>query len=344
MATSRITGSNENISTYDSAGGKDYTSLATWESATDNDLVAATTSEVLECYGGPHDDGNVTLAGATANASYRRIIRNAAGLDVVFNYTHASNVNILSINEAQGVVQSATTGSLSFTRSGNSASSVRGIVIDGVAGFLIGIRVYNIANAGAGSGIGIQCLNAQSNSRIVNCVVYGCKSSGITGRNTMIIYDCTSVGNGGFGFTLATAGSILRNCLGSGNTSGDFDTGFSASSEYNASADATAPGTNSRTSQTFTFAGGGAPYQLAATDTGAKGFGKDLSADATFPFDDDIAGSTRSAPWDIGAWKAEAAAGGQPGSRRFGVVSRQSVAVGRPVEVGRKGVFIAEAA
>ena len=78
MASARRTATNENISTYDSAGGKDYTSLSAWESATDVNLVSAAQSEVLECYKGAHND-YVIVTGATANSSYFRIIRPAAG-------------------------------------------------------------------------------------------------------------------------------------------------------------------------------------------------------------------------------------------------------------------------
>ncbi|HAT73615.1 MAG TPA: hypothetical protein DCS08_01255, partial [Candidatus Moranbacteria bacterium] len=41
-------------------------------------------------------------------------------------------------------------------------------------------------------------------------------------------------------------------------------------------------------------------YHLASNDTGAKNLGTDLTADANFPFNDDIDGYTRSGTWDIG--------------------------------------------
>ena len=67
MASSRLTATNENISTYGAGGfGRDYTSLGTWESATDIDLVTAAQSEVLECYDDAASfDDRLTFAGAT---------------------------------------------------------------------------------------------------------------------------------------------------------------------------------------------------------------------------------------------------------------------------------------
>jgi len=84
--------------------------------------------------------------------------------------------------------------------------------------------------------------------------------------------------------------------------------------DYNASdlATTTYLGTHGRASQTFTFVDAvGTPknYQLASTDTGAKGYGTDLSSDATFPITDDITGTTRTTPWDIGAFVFQAASG-----------------------------------
>ena len=71
---------------------------------------------------------------------------------------------------------------------------------------------------------------------------------------------------------------------------------------YNASTDATASGTGSRTSQTFTYSNAGAgDYRLGSGDTGAKGYGTDLRLDANDPFSTDYVQAARGATWDIGA-------------------------------------------
>ena len=69
-----------NISTCDPAGGRDYTSVANWEAATDNDLVTAAAGETLQCYYTTTQDGSAcTLSGATVNASYFRKIECVSG-------------------------------------------------------------------------------------------------------------------------------------------------------------------------------------------------------------------------------------------------------------------------
>lgn len=82
--------------------------------------------------------------------------------------------------------------------------------------------------------------------------------------------------------------------------------------DYCASSDGTAPGSNSRTSQTFTFAGAPTDMALDAADAGAKGFGVDLSGDAGYPFSTDIDGNDRGATWDIGAHQVSVAAPAYP--------------------------------
>ena len=62
-------------------------------------------------------------------------------------------------------------------------------------------------------------------------------------------------------------------------------------------------GSHSRGSQTFTFTNSGAgDYSLAPTDTGAKGYGTDLSGDIS-ELAYDILGNPRSGSWDIGAFQ-----------------------------------------
>src|SRR3972149_3767269 len=109
-----------------------------------------------------------------------------------------------------------------------------------------------------------------------------------------------------------TSTSDFINNLGEGNTT-DFEAGWSWSTGtgYNASSDGTAPGTNSRTSQTFTFEAGTDNYHLASNDAGARDYG--VSDPGSGLFSDDIDGETRSGTWDIGADEYVAAGGGATG-------------------------------
>ena len=77
----------------------------------------------------------------------------------------------------------------------------------------------------------------------------------------------------------------------------------------NASTDATAVGTSPRINQTFTFENSGVgDLRITAADAGAKGFGKDLSA-AAYPFSIDVVRTTRTVPWDVGAYQVSVAGG-----------------------------------
>lgn len=150
--------------------------------------------------------------------------------------------------------------------------------------------------------------------KVVNCVVDGftdtgstsntgvtCSAGSITCYNVLVI-------NSAKGFN--RAGTTLKcvNCFYDGGSSGNqvAFTSTTAGSDYNASNTGTASGNaHDRVSQTFTYINSGTgDYHLASADAGAKGFGTDLSADATYPFSVDIDRLTRVVPWDIGPTKA----------------------------------------
>jgi hypothetical protein len=142
-------------------------------------------------------------------------------------------------------------------------------------------------------GITVGPANADGNrTRLQNVTVFGCDIG---------IYN--SVG-GGY--------TTLENCLVIGNTTTDFDArGVSwGTCDHNVSSDATAPGTTVATGKTtyadyFTdYANGN--FNLKGSSNTLFGIdGEDLSA----TFTTDITGATRTAPWDIGAFKAPAASG-----------------------------------
>jgi hypothetical protein len=121
------------------------------------------------------------------------------------------------------------------------------------------------------------------------------------------VQNCTLVGNGRGIKRESGSYTRLTNVLASGNTNSQFDVngGSWGTCSNNASSDGTAPGTNSRTNQTFTFVdAANKDYHLAAGDAGAKDYGTSLSGSFTI----DIDGETRSGTWDIGADEYVAAA------------------------------------
>ncbi len=130
------------------------------------------------------------------------------------------------------------------------------------------------------------------------------------------VYSCTGVApNAGHAFgsgdDRGTAKSaIVVNGLGDtiGNTAlltqaaPPFVMSFTAVNDnsINSGSDTT-PDAGNVLNQTFSFVDAGGDFRLTAADTGARGRGRDLSADAILAFDDDINGNPRVGAWDVGA-------------------------------------------
>src|SRR3990167_1454962 len=309
MASARRTGTNETTNSFGNAG-RDYTSISVWESATDVNLVATTTSYVLQGYAdsASYNQGNIAVADATTSTSYFRIIENAPGEAFELAYTHATITQVLAGFENNTVFQSHESGgTFTVSRSGgNSTGSLYGIRQNS-AGHTIGLLIKDITNAGTGLGTGYNVAGGPSGA--IDCVIRDCKSNGFNfGANTgNFAYNCTAIGNA-TGFNVTSTTPEAKNCLGSANTTADF-AGTWGTANNNASSDTTAPGTSSRISQTFTFEADG--YHLSPSDAGAQDFGADLSGDAVFPFDDDFDATLWSGTLDIGATQATSAPGGE---------------------------------
>lgn len=142
-----------------------------------------------------------------------------------------------------------------------------------------------------------------------NCVVYGLGSQpqafDVANGSNIYYYNCTAIGSGGFGWSVDIDFSteiLTTNCLAQG-----FDVDFSPNidaGDFNISQDATAPGANSQTNTTVSFADAGQQdYHLDPSDPFARDMGTDPSADITYVWNDsiDFDGETRVATWDIGA-------------------------------------------
>lgn len=164
---------------------------------------------------------------------------------------------------------------------------------------------------------------------ITNCLFYGgngthghAGSSAIAGPNAgvnsyIVAYNNTIIGFGAAndatsvgivdGYSKVTAyNNIVIGYSSFGNPA--------FAKDYNVSdlATTTYLGTHGRASQTVIFVDATSSlknYNLDLSDAAAKGYGTNLSADATYPFTDDIAGNTRSDPWDVGAFAFVAGGG-----------------------------------
>lgn len=313
MATSRIKGTNEIIKTYGGAGlGRDYTALSTWEADTDTDHVTDAETDVLECYDDAANFNDAAdLSGSTNNSTYFRIIRPAFGeghdgttaIGVYFLRTSVGNGRIFLITETNSSIQD-----LLLTISSNSASTFScGETATGANdSSFIACIVYDGVNSGSGGVRGVQ--HKGSNAILALCMIHNNDDHGIEGKdNTVYAYNCVSTDNAKRGYNHSSGTFVTKNCIGDGNTTEDWDTaGTWTGSTTNASGDTSAQGTSARTSQTFTFKdSANDDFRLKNTDAGARDFGTDLSADATFAFDDDI-NRKRFKVWDIGFHDSEA--------------------------------------
>lgn len=312
MATSRLVGVSENITTYGTSGaGRNYTSFATWEAATDNDLVTLAQSEVLECYddAASFTEGAITLSSTITNSSYFRIIRAASGQghdgtpNNGFTLVYTGDTNGITVNEQWTSLQD-----LIYIHTANSITQRITIVPAAANVRIIGL-IVKATNAGTGGMRGYQSSPA-GDATYTNCLAYGCESIGFFFNSgagkTDYVYNCTAYNcaNGFYAFANAGGTVILTNCLSTANSGPDFarsSASVTMTVTYCASEDATADdwgGAGNRISQTFTFVDTATDdYHLGSSDAGAKDYGTDLSG----TFDDDIDGETRTSTWDIGA-------------------------------------------
>jgi hypothetical protein len=315
MGSARKTGTNESIHTYGN-GTRQYTSLQTWEDAHTVDCVATTTSHVLECYDDAASFNDyVTIAGATTNATYFRIIRPAAGQghdgtpNNGVSFFSTTDAVVFSLSETYSQVQDLIAKLTPATSAGRNT-----YVISGTLAAMIGCIAFNGASTGlvsgfsitTGGGICVDCF-AHNNTGV------GFVTACYTASKDLRFYNCIATNNGAQGFKMssnqATVVFTFTNCLASGNLANNDFIDITTNSPtrtvtYCASGDATADdwgGAGNRISQTFTFANsGGDDFHLAYGDAGARNYGTDLSADGTYAFNDDIDKAVRGASWDIG--------------------------------------------
>lgn len=308
-----------------------FPTIEAWRSSLPANFVTADVVHILEVeanVGGHAMTANLTFSGITTDATRYPHIRPKDGhghtgvwdtSKVMFTGTNsAANTGLLTGNtstfifeglQVDAVIGSSTSAAIETFVSGRGtvhACIVRATLLNtGITGSR-GIWLVS-------SGIGL--------SLAVNCIVMDCTSSSLPGSTayrgilhtagSAYAYNCTVVNCGGGIFSLnpgASAPLTLRNNLVTnsgvaGRVAYTVDTAtLGTTSSHNAASDATAPGTSSRQSQVFVFKNAAANnYKLAGTDTGAKGFGVDLSADSIYPFSTDAGGQTRASPWDMGS-------------------------------------------
>lgn len=289
--------------TVKSSGG-DYSSLSGWE-AGQQKVISAGDSEEAECYSFSDTTQLVIDGWTTAADAYIRIYaasgeRHAGKWDSTkyrLETTATNNIleNYVRFEGLQISLNSASTFRYALNLVG-AANNGDGYLVDGCIVKLIGTTTDQY---------GIRLFGGSVESIVRNCIVYDFNSTGSVGISGVMASNTSRMDNNTaqnctLGFTTGYLDTIIRNCLASGCTNGFTATGdWYTGSDYNASDLASdAPGANSRNSQTFTFVdAANDDFHLASSDTGALGFGIDLSG----TFTTDIDGETRTGTWDIGA-------------------------------------------
>lgn len=310
MATARRQPTTPNTNTYNSGGGANYSALGTWETDTDNDLVTAAAGEILQVQSNSHDD-SIIMNGSTTSSSYYRLIEPASGNEpsgkrsTVLHFSATATGDILRVNENNSGFNDIS-GQQNINTATN-ANFVFDVGAQGSSARFVGCICGGSTNSGTGTARGYEHGNNSSGVGFILCIAENNDGTGfrITNGTGIFFYNCVSVGGGDYGYETTVAGEpTCINCLADDNTTAGWGgTGsFHSNSNYNAGADTTPPGANSRQSQTFTFVSAGTPnfdYHLTTSDAGARNFGTSLASDGTYPFDQDIDEDTFST-WDIG--------------------------------------------
>jgi hypothetical protein len=288
----------------------------TAEVAATPNLVTADVQLDILCTGSAADTAAATVTGWTTDATrYVRIAANT-GQEAQspwstsrYRMAPAANTTPLTISQAHTRIERIQ------VELATGASARFGIDVGNFPGVRIVGCYIRATGAGAGTQVGIRSpvSGAGNTFHVRNTIVTGFNGTGIThtsGSGEGYLYNCTAA-NCGTGFN-GVGGVRAKNCLEYNNTTG-FGGTYHASSTNNASEDTTAPGSNQRHSQTFTFVNAaGGDFHLGSADAGARDFGSNLSADASFPFSDDFDAVVRSGTWDIGADEYVAAVTGNP--------------------------------
>lgn len=195
----------------------------------------------------------------------------------------------------------------------NTLTSDKSIVRVGIITGTNDVRIENCVIQGGNNASfysrGINIADVDVDIKIKNCALFkmgqDVSTNGIRIQcNTAYIYNISV--SGAYRCYDTRAGTItLTNCIGEDSDDIVFDNnGGTVTRTYCASDDASADdegGAGNRINQTFTFVNAAAgDLHLTAGDGGATGWGIDLSADANYPFNDDIDGDTRAGTWDMG--------------------------------------------
>jgi len=177
------------------------------------------------------------------------------------------------------------------------------------------VRMNNTGSGDALAGDG----EAGDNIFIINNVVYdanNCLSFDYTNATQWTVYNNTVINSNGSAIWIESVGTLYlkNNLVKSSTTNYRVQNNTTEVTAANCSSDATSPDGSSYQNRVYTFVDeANDNFHLAASDTGAKDLGVDLSSDSRYAFNTDIDGETRTAPWDVGADEVVSGLGGTLG-------------------------------
>lgn len=299
-------------STIGSAVGRDYSTIAAWEAATDNDLVTANEIQVGEIYNDSVFSGSdIIIDGAVVdNTRYRKLTVAATdrhdgteGSGARYNITvsySSSGIDILDIG-GKFILEW-----LEIYSSDSTVNCRYGVNAENSRSILRYLLIHDIGRVGISNSALITGYNTDNADtvEVYNCILYDGQSQGIQMVYPMkirnvTIYNCKDYGIMTFGTN--DSGHEGKNIISIGNSTADFESGIFDTASNNLSSDASAPGTNRLTNKTAAnqFVDSGWPPDLHLKSTAdAKDAGTTISE-----ITDDIDGDSRpqGSAYDIGA-------------------------------------------
>lgn len=248
--------------TYDSGGNgslpgggnPDYSSVTTWESASDNDLSGYSGPVILDCYDSQTHTLPATaiIAGATnTSATVYREIRSSSGCETPWAGKSGTGANFTYVAVVFNPQESyCRLTDLYANASGNSVATIYAITLNTN---YTGIKVINCvakatnSNIGGATAYSIGGIGALTNYLVYGCIALDSKTTGFflstwNVNDCIAVINCTAINNGDYGYypNSANGKCYIWNCYGANNTSGDFrEANWDSPSGWNASKDNT---------------------------------------------------------------------------------------------------------
>lgn len=249
-------------------GGRQHTSLASWEAFTDNVLTEIESGEGFD--EGGFTQSSVIFLGATTTASFYRRLYATAGDEYDITTDTGVHNNVLNARSLFSREAFLRVEYWRFERIGAPTGNANPVALHASSSDNRFIGVTSIMVGGTGEATGHCCFDMGGDDHeMLSCIAIGSEGvgdvgpvSGFSDDNDTTgteYFNCVAFGidNGttagtcqGFHITPATA--TVENCLSIGNEDNDFAFGGSTSHDFNASEDTTADGTNSVTGVSLT--------------------------------------------------------------------------------------------